>query len=63
MVMTMAILSVGFSVFLFASSPPIRYFGMLSLATLAAGLAGDGILLPVLLRMLDSKGTRRSENA
>jgi predicted RND superfamily exporter protein len=62
MVLTMAILSIGFSVFLFASSPPIRYFGILSLATLAAGLAGDCVLLPVLVRMLDSKGARRSEN-
>lgn len=45
------ILIVGFSVFLFAASPPIRTFGILSILTLVTGLAGASVLLPVLVRM------------
>ncbi|MBN2200306.1 MAG: hypothetical protein JW747_10725 [Candidatus Aminicenantes bacterium] len=55
MVLTSVILAVGFSVFLLASSPPVRQFGLLSLAALAAGLAGDCVLLPVLVRMFARK--------
>lgn len=62
MVLTSAVLSVGFAVFLFASSPPIRTFGLLSLGALVAGLAGDCVLLPVLLRMFGCKAVRRTEN-
>jgi hypothetical protein len=52
------ILIVGFSVFLFAASPPIRYFGILSILTLVTGLAGASVLLPVLVRMVTT-GRRR----
>jgi predicted RND superfamily exporter protein len=62
MFLTSLILAVGFSVFLFASSPPIRYFGILSITALLTGLAGDCVLLPVLVRMATSGGTRRAAN-
>jgi predicted RND superfamily exporter protein len=54
--LTSLILTVGFSVFLFVSSPPIRYFGMLSIAALMTGLAGDSVLLPVLIRLATARG-------
>lgn len=60
MFLTSLILTVGFSVFLFASSPPIRYFGILSITALVTGLAGDCILLPVLVRMTTAASTRRA---
>jgi len=63
MFLTSLILVVGFSVFLFAASPPIRYFGILSIAAMLTGLAGDCILLPVLVRMVAVKGTRKSGHA
>lgn len=52
------ILAVGFSVFLFAASPPIRYFGILSILALVAGLAGDSVLLPVLVRWTTARGKK-----
>jgi predicted RND superfamily exporter protein len=55
MFLTSLILTVGFSVFLFASSPPIRYFGILSIAALVTGLAGDSVLLPVLIRIATAR--------
>jgi predicted RND superfamily exporter protein len=63
MFLTSLILVVGFSVFLFASSPPIRYFGILSIVALVTGLAGDCVLLPVLVRMVTVRGTRKSGHA
>jgi len=56
MFLTSLILIVGFSVFLFAASPLIRYFGILSILALVTGLAGDCNLLPVLVRMVDGQG-------
>jgi len=56
------ILVVGFSVFLFAASPPIRYFGILSILALTTGLAGDSVLLPVLVRLVTAKGRKEAGN-
>jgi predicted RND superfamily exporter protein len=52
------ILAVGFSVFLFAASPPIRYFGILSILALLTGLLGDSVLLPVLVRLVTVRGAK-----
>jgi uncharacterized protein len=62
-VLTSAILAAGFSVFLFASSPPIRSFGLLSLGALAAGLAGDCVLLPVLVRLFGCEPSKEDGHA
>ncbi len=56
--MTSLTLIVGFSVFLLASSPPIRYFGILGIAALFAALIGDLVLLPLILKAMESKGFR-----
>ena len=56
------ILVVGFSVFLFAASPPIRYFGILSILALTTGLASDSVLLPVLVRLVTAKGRKEAGN-
>lgn len=60
MFLNSSILVVGFSVFLFAASPPIRTFGVLSILTLITGLAGASVLLPVLVRLTAARG--RKEN-
>ena len=57
------ILIVGFTVFLFAASPPIRTFGILSILTLVTGLAGTSVLLPVLVRMVTARGRKETEHA
>lgn len=60
MLLTSLILSTGFSVFLFAAAPPIRFFGILSIIALITGLAGDCILLPVLVRIVTGHGHGRN---
>jgi predicted RND superfamily exporter protein len=57
------VLAVGFAVFLFAASPPIRYFGTLSILALGTGLLGDGFLLPVLVRLTAARGRKETEHA
>jgi uncharacterized protein len=54
------VLAGGFSVFLLAASPPIRYFGILSLLALVTGLLGDSVLLPVLVRLTAAKGRKET---
>jgi hypothetical protein len=56
--MTSVILIVGFSVFLLASSPPIRYFGILGITALLTALIGDLVLLPIILKKMESGGFR-----
>jgi predicted RND superfamily exporter protein len=56
--MTSVILIVGFSVFLLASSPPIRYFGILGITALLTALIGDLVLLPIILKKMESIGFR-----
>ena len=53
--LTSIILIVGFSVFVLASSPPIRYFGILGITALLTALIGDLILLPIILKTMDSR--------
>jgi len=52
---TTFILATGFAVFLISSSPPVRYFGILSITALVSALMGDFVLLPVILRLTDKK--------
>jgi len=54
--LTTLILVMGFSVFLFAAAPPIRYFGILSIVALITAVIGDTILLPIMLRIFDAFG-------
>jgi len=56
--LTSLILVVGFSVFLLALSPPIRYFGILGITALVTALIGDLVLLPIILRMMESRRIR-----
>lgn len=49
---------VGFSVFLLSSSPPIRYFGVLGITAFFTALIGDLVLLPILLKTMESRGFR-----
>ncbi len=50
MIMTSIVHILGFSVFLLAAAPPIRYFGMLSITAMVTALFGDVIILPVILK-------------
>ena len=54
-VYTTIILIFGFSVFLFSSVPPIRYFGILSISALLSAVFSDLVLLPIILQMLEKK--------
>ncbi len=52
---TSIILVSGFAVFIFSSSPPIRYFGLLSIIVMLCALAGDLVLLPIILGIIDKR--------
>ena len=56
--LTSVILIVGFSVFILASSPPIRYFGILGITALLTALIGDLVLLPIILKTMKSRRFR-----
>jgi len=56
--LTSVILIVGFSVFILASSPPIRYFGILGITALLTALIGDLVLLPIILKTMESRRFR-----
>ena len=53
--LTSVILIVGFSVFILASSPPIKYFGILGITALFTALIGDLVLLPIILKTMESR--------
>jgi predicted RND superfamily exporter protein len=57
--LTSFILTVGFMVLVFSNFKPIIYFGFLMAVTMISALAGDLVLLPVLLMVL--KPIRRGE--
>ncbi|MGW8323312.1 MAG: hypothetical protein ACWGSD_17325, partial [Thermodesulfobacteriota bacterium] len=59
MYLTSSILTVGFSVLVFSHFKPIIYFGLLMAVTMVSALAGDLVLLPVLLMV--SKPMRKGE--
>jgi predicted RND superfamily exporter protein len=59
MYLTSFILTVGFSVLVFSHFKPIIYFGSLMAVTMVSALAGDMVLLPVLLMVL--KPMRKKE--
>lgn len=63
-VITSLISILGFSVFLFAEAPPVRYFGILSITAMITALFADIVILPVLLepRGRFKKKIRRSIN-
>lgn len=52
MVSASLVICLGFSVFLTSSSPPIRYFGFLSIAGFLSALAADIFLLPAMIELL-----------
>ena len=50
--LTTIILSIGFIIFLFSGSPPVKYFGLLSVAALIAAFLGDVVFLPFFIKIL-----------
>jgi len=54
--LTSFVLTVGFSVLVFSHFRPIIYFGLLMAVTMVSALAGDLVLLPVLLMVLKPIG-------
>ena len=44
------VISTGFSVFLFSSSPPVRNFGILGIIAMVTALIGDVVLLPIMIK-------------
>ncbi|MCK4344709.1 MAG: MMPL family transporter [Bacteroidales bacterium] len=57
---TTIVLILGFSVFLISSSPPIKYFGIISITALLTALIGDFILLPIILKHIEKRDNNSS---
>jgi predicted RND superfamily exporter protein len=57
-VITSLIYILGFSVFLFSEANPVRYFGILSITTMATALFGDIVILPVILMKIGRKNEK-----
>ena len=55
-VVTSIIAVLGFSVFLFAQAPPVRYFGILSITAMITAFLGDIVILPIILQWLERSG-------
>lgn len=51
--LTSFILVAGFAIFIFAPSPPIKYFGLLTVTALLTAIVGDFVMLPLILRILN----------
>ncbi|MBC2838996.1 RND family transporter [Robiginitalea sp. SC105] len=54
-VITSFVICSGFVILLLSGSPPVRYFGLLSISAIAMALLGDILLLPHFLRLVHKK--------
>jgi predicted RND superfamily exporter protein len=63
-VLTSLIYILGFMVFLLSDAKPVKYFGLLSITTMAAALYGDIVILPTILKkVLHSTNSKSKPNA